>query len=113
MQHYRSDMDLHAHACLHAELMWWCEAPGMQCCSCNCTSGKHAHTGGGTCQCMMHTFGSPCAARVVRRRSKGYDATVPAAPATAPLAKDTNGAVAGCSAIISLSKMLKTIGNSI
>lgn len=41
------------------------------------------------CQRVPRTFGSPCAARVVLNRSKGYDATVAAAPATAPLAKDT------------------------
>ena len=37
----------------------------------------------------MHTLGSPCAAKVVRRRSNGYEAIVAAAPAMAPLPKDT------------------------
>ena len=38
------------------------------------------------------TRGSPCAARVVRRRSKGYDTAVAAIPATAPLAYGISGA---------------------
>ena len=39
---------------------------------------------------MLHcTLGSPCAAKVVRRRSNGYEAMVAAAPAKAPLPKDT------------------------
>lgn len=44
------------------------------------------------------TLGSPCAASVVRSRSKGYEATVAAAPANAPLASDTSGAVPGLAA---------------
>lgn len=35
------------------------------------------------------TLGSPCAAKVVRKMSKGYEATVAAAPAMAPLIKES------------------------
>lgn len=52
----------------------------------------HTHAQHGTARQgtrSVLTLGSPCAASVVLRRSKGYDATVAAAPATAPLAKDT------------------------
>jgi hypothetical protein len=45
-----------------------------------------------THMCLLRlTLGSPCAASVVRSRSNGYEAMVAAAPATAPLVKDTQG----------------------
>lgn len=37
----------------------------------------------------QHALGSPWAAKVVRRTSKGYEATVAATPATAPAVKLT------------------------
>lgn len=36
----------------------------------------------------IFTFGSPCDARIVLRRSNGYDPTVAAHPAIAPLTYD-------------------------
>ena len=44
----------------------------------------------GSCLHMFrcYTFGSPCEANRVRKRSNGYDPTVAAHPANAPLTKD-------------------------
>ena len=39
----------------------------------------------------FYTFGSPCEANMVRRRSNGYDPTVAAQPANAPLTQDRYG----------------------